>query len=70
MYKEVPSYAVHVELQSDLNELEDCSGGWEIGLTKENAMRCIHVTLTLNMSRDMRFPTMWHLTCVDSDEPL
>ena len=34
MYKEVPSYAVHFELQSDLNELENCSGCWEIGFNK------------------------------------
>ena len=27
-------------------------------------------TKITNLRRGMRFPTMWHLTCVDSDEPL
>ena len=34
MYKEVPSYAVHSEVQSDLNELENWSDRWQIGFNK------------------------------------
>ena len=34
MYKEVPWYAVHSEVQSDLNELENWSDRWQIGFNK------------------------------------
>ena len=34
MYKGIPSYAVHAEVQSDLNELENWSDRWQIGFNK------------------------------------
>ena len=39
MYKEVPSYAVHSEVQSDLNELENWSDRWQIGFNKGTICR-------------------------------
>ena len=36
MYKEVPSHAIHAEVQSDLNELENWSERSKSVLIKEN----------------------------------
>ena len=34
MYKGIPAYAVHAEVQSDLSELENWSDRWQIGFNK------------------------------------
>ena len=57
-------------LQDDADD-HDCKLDLEDVLDLDtDSERRQYAIVSIQLRRGMRFPTMWHLTCVDSDEPL